>query len=80
MPIDETAETEEAGIHVDELSLDVGEVEEGVLNDVVELRMADFKRMPGDDEHAFDARIVKTLEQHAHAHHAGGAEDDDLHY
>src|SRR5262245_28328795 len=41
--------------------------------------MADADRMPRDEQHILDARIVEAFEQHAVADHTRRAEDDGLH-
>jgi len=55
---------------------ELGEVR---MHNLANLWMADVRPMTRDEQHVLDARIVETLEQHAFAHHAGGAENHDPH-
>ena len=73
------AEAIEAGIQVGECVLEPFELREVRVHDLANLWMADVRRMPRDEQHVLDARIVQTLEQHAFAHHASGAENHDPH-
>src|SRR6266508_2731470 len=72
-------EAEEAGVVAGELVLHSGEIEEVPVAELGQLSVA----LPGGGtahhEHGFDRWIEQALTQDALAHHAGGAEQDDLH-
>ena len=54
-------------------------VEEVGVNDLAQFRMRASGRSARDREHRGHAGIVQALEQRTRSHHAGRAEQDDVH-